>query len=69
MRANFFKPPILKRPLRKVHDAIVCAVIDGDMDRAERHFKTASAQYQAATFLLAFFSAERWNKATRPSVV
>lgn len=62
MRAQFFKPPILKRPLRSVHDAIICAVRDGDLRRAQRHFERSPAQYQAATLLCAFFSAERWRK-------
>jgi hypothetical protein len=61
-RATFFKPPVLKRPLRKVHDAIVCAVRDGDLRRAERHFAGAPATYRAMTLLCAFFSAERWRK-------
>jgi hypothetical protein len=65
MRVKFFVPPVLRRPLRKSHDAILCAVREGDMGKAERLFLAAPATYQAATLLLAFFSAERWLKTTQ----
>lgn len=63
-RAKFFRMPAERRPLRKAHDAITCAARDGDWRRAERIFETAPAAYKAATLLLAFFSAEKWRKAS-----
>lgn len=69
MRAKFFVPPILRRPLRKSHDAIMCAARDGDWRRAEQRFEAAPAEYRGVTLLLAFFSAERWRKAPLDSQV
>lgn len=57
MRAPFTTThvaPVERRPLRKVHDAIICAVRDREYDRAERLFAKASRVYQAVTHLLVF---------------
>lgn len=56
MRASFTThiAPVQRRPLRRVHDAIVCAVRDREYDRAARLFNKAPDVYRAVTHLFVF---------------